>query len=220
MSFSMDDFMAMPFDSAKRALGSGEMPAMLEAPRRHQQPMMNNIYQHQHQQQQQQSWETDSEPWPGGGGAEPQRQLLADWGDARGRRGSDSSWSSSVPSTRGSEEQWTSRSSAQQQYPDSFTGKGRARHPVLADAQAEPPKYVGNGGHSFSANQARKGGGFGSGRTGTDLQPTAPGGRTGGWPAGGGGGGGAGGSGGGGGVRPSRAAAGAPAHVIAAPVAD
>ena len=151
------------------------------------------------------SWQTDSETWGGGGGhhrdvggteklanwavADPgggfgdagrlgQNQLLTDWSQGAERRGSNSSWSSSAPSSR----------SAEPQYPDSFTGKHRARHPVLTDKPAEHPEYVGDGGHSFGANHARA-------RHGSDLQPAVPGGRTGGWRARGGGGGGGGGGG-------------------------
>ena len=220
MSYSMDEFMAMPFDDAKRALGTGEVPAaaMLEGLRM---PHGRDTNLGAHKES---SWQTDSETWGGGGGhhrdvggteklanwavADPgggfgdagrlgQNQLLTDWSQGAERRGSNSSWSSSAPSSR----------SAEPQYPDSFTGKHRARHPVLTDKPAEHPEYVGDGGHSFGANHARA-------RHGSDLQPAVPGGRTGGWRARGGGGGG-----GGGGARPSRAPA-APAHVIMDPVAD
>jgi hypothetical protein len=224
MSYSMDDFMAMPFDDAKRALGTGEMPAMLEAPR-----MPMNGSTNPRTRSNESLWRGDTDPWSGVAphhrdvgsteklanwavednstfgqdGRLGQNQLLADWNEAGGgRRGSNSSWASSAPSSR----------SAEPQYPDSFTGKNRARHPVLTDKSAERPEYVGDGGHSFGANRARA-------RHGSDLQPTMPGGRSGGWPAGGGAGDGRGGGGGGGGARPARATA-APAHVIMGPVAD
>ena len=114
------------------------------------------------------------------------------------------------------------------EYPDSFTGKGRNALGDRARDSGREPEYVGSGGHSFAAHHARdnpappalrdRGG---HARVASGLQPTAPGGRVGGWNAGpgGGGGGGAGGGGGGGSARPSQAAA-PPKHVIAAPVAD